>query len=79
MMTISGNKEVPAQGPDGAAHIPDHTLTDTSLEQVTGGASMPDELAPMNYGDDDDPGIDLDMVEGSIRLKPGSNVPVVDK
>lgn len=46
---------------------------------MTGGASMTDELAPANHGDDDDPGVDLDMVEGSIRLKPGSNVPVVDK
>lgn len=78
-MTISGNKEAPAQGTDGAAGIPDRSLSDTSLEQVTGGASMTDELAPANHGDDDDPGVDLDMVEGSIRLKPGSNVPVVDK
>jgi hypothetical protein len=79
MMTIQGKKEIPGQDSAGATEIPDQSLSDTRLEQVTGGVSMSDELAPMNHGDDDDPGVDLDMVEGSIRLKPGSNVPVVDK
>lgn len=78
-MTIPGKKEVPGQDSAGATAIPDTPLSDTYLEQVNGGVSMPDDLAPMNYGDDDDPGVDLDMVEGNIRLKPGSDVPVVDK
>ena len=78
-MTISGKKEVPGQDNAGATAGPDLSLADASLEQLTGGASMPDDLAQMNSGADDGLGVDLDMVEGSIRLKPGSNVPVVDK
>lgn len=70
---------MPGQDGAGAIARTDQSLSDASLEQLTGGASMPDELAPMNHGDDDGPGIDLDMVEGSIRLDPGSDMPVVDK
>lgn len=78
-MTISAKKEVPGQDGAGATAQLDQALSDANLEQLTGGASMPADEAPMNDGDDGDPGVDLDMVEGSIRLKPGAHNPVVDK
>lgn len=76
-MTNSEKKDIPAQTNAGAAGQPDQPLSDGNLEQVTGG--MPADLVPTTDDDDDDPGVDLDMVEGSIRLKPGSDVPFVDK
>jgi hypothetical protein len=75
-MTTPENKEIPPQTTAGEAEKSGQPLSDASLEQLTGGASGPDEWPDCCAEDD---GVDLDMVEGSIRLKPGSDIPVVDK
>jgi len=77
-MTISGKKKVPGQHDAGATDQSNQALSDAHLEELAGGM-MPADIAPMDFGDDDDPDVDLDAVEGSIRLRSGSNIPFVDK
>jgi len=64
-MTIPKDKEIPPQADAGNTGNSDQPLSDASLEQLTGGV--------------EDAGVDLDVVEGSIRLKPGSDTPIADK
>ena len=75
-MTIPEKKDIPGHAFAGDDGETGQHLSDTSLEQLTGGTASHDESPDCCV---DHPGVDLDMVEGSIRLKPGSNVPVVDK
>ena len=75
-MTILEKKDIPARTAAGDNGKSGQNLSDTSLEQLTGGTASHDESPDCC---DDHPGVDLDMVEGSIRRKPGSNVPVIDK
>ena len=75
-MTIPEKKDIPGHTAAGNDGETGQHLSDTSLEQLTGGTASHGESPDCCV---DHPGVDLDMVEGSIRLKPGSNVPVVDK
>jgi hypothetical protein len=75
-MTIPEKKDIPARTGAGNVGESGQYLSDTSLEPLTGGTASHDESPGCCV---DHPGVDLDMVEGSIRLKPGSDVPVVDK
>jgi len=75
-MTIQEKKTIPAPTAAGDDGESGQHLSDTNLEQLTGGTAGHVESPDCCV---DHPGVDLDMVEGSIRQKPGSNVPVVDK
>ena len=58
-MTISGKEEIAGDDSNGATPKPDQPLSDESLEQLAGGASIPEdkaqeqeeEGAPINLGD----------------------------
>lgn len=74
-MTIRKNPQIPGQagrGEAGKHGQDDQDVEDDELEALTGGAGEWPE-------DDNDPDVDLDMVEGSIRLRPGSDLPDIDK
>lgn len=72
-MSIPKEQNIPGQPAAGQATEPGQPLEDGALDDVTGGCGIGGDI------DDDDMGVDLDMVEGSIRLKPGSDTPIVDK
>jgi hypothetical protein len=75
-MTIPEKKGIPAHTAADDDDKSGQQLSDNSLEQLTGGTASHEESPDCCV---DHPGVDLDMVEGSIRLKPGSDVPIVDK
>ena len=78
-MTISENKEIPSQPAAGEAAIPEQALSDTNLDEITGGATACEDWPPCMTEEELAQEQELAAVEGSIRLDAGSDVPVIDK
>jgi hypothetical protein len=79
IMTIPENKEIPAQPAAAEAAIPDQALSDTNLDEITGGATDFEDWPPCMTEEELEQEKELAAVEGSIRLDAGSDVPVIEK
>jgi len=78
-MTIQENKEIPAQPVADEAANPEQALSDTSLDEITGGATDVEDWPPCGTEEELEQDKELAAVEGSIRLDAGSDVPVIEK
>jgi hypothetical protein len=78
-MTISDSKETPAQPAAAEAAIPEQALSDTNLDEITGGSTGVEDWPPCMTADELEQEKELAAVEGSIRLDAGSDVPVIEK
>jgi hypothetical protein len=77
-MTIPEQKDIPTRTADGKPEKSDQPLSDTALEQLTGGATDVDEWPPCTTQEELD-AEELAMLEGKSSIDAGTNKILIEK